>query len=148
MICRQEVRARRPARTGWGRAMGRSLGLVMALATTVTVLAPAQAGPLETLERERAVMLATWLDPSLSDDERFERVRSAERRLVDFERILLRDDSGSKRPSRDMRLAFESYDRTFLVHAALERETSVFAHWLEQLGFTSVRILGAEVGRR
>ncbi len=108
----------------------------------------AHSGPLETLERERAVMLTTWLDPALSDEERFEKIRTSERRLVDFERILLRDTSASSTPSRDLRQAFESYDRTFLVHAALERETSVFAHWLEQLGFTSVRVLSADVGRR
>ena len=52
---------------------------------------PAAAGSVENLERERAIMLETMLKSDLTPQERHEKVRVSKRRLIDLERIVLRD---------------------------------------------------------
>ncbi len=81
----------------------------------------AAAGPLETLERERAQILAALLDPALDPDTRPARTDPALRRLVDLERMVLRDPRAAAGSDGVAQRAFADYDLTFLAHASVER---------------------------
>ena len=48
-------------------------------------------GPLENLERERAMVIKNIIDPDLSPGERQEKIKNSKIRLVDLERMVLRD---------------------------------------------------------
>jgi len=127
--------------------------LLQAAAVTVCALGiglagAAAAGPLENLERERALALQTMLDPSLNPAERAEKIQVARLRLVDLERMVIRDQAlvGSNSPV--VRVAFASYDLTFLVHASTEKQVTLADQWLDQLGLTSNAIMDARAGRR
>jgi hypothetical protein len=123
-----------------------ALGLGLCL--TLPVTGPAAAGPLENLERERAILLRTLLDPDLDLESRARKAAASERRLVDLERMVLRDDSLSRSPSAAAARAFADYDLTFLVHAAVEGNRPVLDHWLSRLGLSSSALLAARAGRR
>lgn len=130
-----------------------SLTSVTAAAALAAVLTfsfadPAQAGSVENLERERAIMLETLLSPEMSPQERITKAEVSKRRLVDLERIVLRDKSLVGRNTPAIRRAFGNYDLTFLVHASLEKDRAVVDHWLEQLGVSQQSLMGAERRRR
>lgn len=108
----------------------------------------AQAGPLENMERERALLIDTLLAPDLSPAERQGKVEINRRRLVDLERIVLRDGSLTGRNTPTVRRAFDNYDLTFLIHAAAEKNVTVLDNWLEQAGLTTQSLMGAKRGRR
>ena len=85
----------------------KSLGLTACVAgvglLALTNTGSAWAGTLETLERERAGLVATFLDGSLTPAQRSQKVEKSTRRLIDLERMALRDDSlvgGTHRPCR------------------------------------------------
>jgi hypothetical protein len=109
---------------------------------------PAAAGSVENLERERAIMLETMLKSDLTPQERHEKVRVSKRRLIDLERIVLRDKALTGRNSPAVNRAFANYDLTFLAHASTEKNLLVTDHWLEQLGLTSQNIMAAARRRR
>ena len=108
----------------------------------------AQAGTLENLERERAILVETLLSPSLTPEERQDKVAVSKHRLVDLERMVLRDQSlvGKNRPV--VRKAFENYDLTFIVHSAIESNQVLIEHWLDQIGVSTNTLMNARVGRR
>lgn len=108
----------------------------------------AQAGPLENMERERALLIDTLLAAELSPAERQGKVEISRRRLVDLERIVLRDGSLTGRNTPTVRRAFDNYDLTFLIHAAAEKNVTVLDNWLEQAGLTTQSLMGAKRGRR
>ena len=108
----------------------------------------AQASTLETLERERAQTIAIILDPTLEPSERAAKLETARLRLVDLERMVLRDDEIMKSPKPIVRRAFADYDLTFLVHASVEKDRALSDHWLSEVGVTTDHVLGARVGRR
>ena len=112
------------------------------------IVHPAQAGTLENLERERALVIETMLDPELAPAERHRRIEAATPRLVDLERMVLRDESLKGRNTPTVRRAFQSYELTFLVHAATEKDLSVADNWLEQMGVTTQSLMSAKHGRR
>ena len=121
-----------------------TLGLLLAAG-----LAPqARAGSLENLERERAILLQTLMDGDLSAEERQNKVDLSRRRLVDLERMVLRDQSLAGKNTPIVRSAFESYDLTFLVHASVEHNRGMMDHWLEQVGVSTKALMNARVGRR
>ena len=122
--------------------------LAAAAVTALSLSAVAEAGTLENLERERAIMVETLLAPNLTTEERQSKVANFKRRLVDLERMTLRDDSLKGNTSPAVRKAFESYDLTFLVHAAVEKNATVVDHWLEQLGVSTHSLMSARMGRR
>lgn len=122
--------------------------LAVAAAAALAAAAPAAAGPLENLERERAALLSTLLDPALDPDGRQARVDPALRRLVDLERMVLRDPRAVAATSSLARRAFADYDLSFLAHASVERGVSPLDLWLDRLGLSSDRLLAARVGRR
>ncbi len=119
-----------------------------AAAFTGLAAGAAQAGPLENMERERALLIDTLLAPDLSPAERQGKVEISRRRLVDLERIVLRDGSLTGRNTPTVRRAFDNYDLTFLIHAAAEKNVTVLDNWLEQAGLTTQSLMGAKRGRR
>ena len=122
--------------------------------TTTALLAgvllghPVNAGTLESLERERAIVIDTMLDPELSPQVRQARIATATLRLVDLERMVLRDDRLTGRNIPMVRRAFGNYDLTFMASAAGERNLTVIDNWLTQLGLTTQRLMAADVRSR
>ncbi len=126
-------------------APGRLLGVLLG---ALVAAAPAAAGSLENLERERALLIKAMLSPDLAPVERQSRFETSRQRLVDLERIVLRDDKLVARNTPAVRRAFSNYDLTFLVHAAIEKDISVVDNWLEQIGVTTQSLMSAKMGRR
>ena len=105
----------------------------------------AQAGTLENLERERAFLIKTFLDPDLAAGARLKKIEMSKPRLIDLERMVLRDDSLTGRNTPVVRKAFSNYDLTFLIHAAAEKNRTPVDIWLEQVGLSTSQLLVAEV---
>jgi hypothetical protein len=108
----------------------------------------AAADTLDNLERERALLVDVMLDPSLSPTDRQVRMDNEQRRLVDLERMVLRDDSLKGKNTPIVRRAFSNYDLTFLVHASLEKKVSLMDNWLEQVGVSTGTLMAARKGMR
>ncbi len=123
------------------------VGAVVAAALLGTVNA-ANAGSLENLERERAMMMQALLSADLSAKDRQKKVALSRNRLIDLERMVMRDKKLVGRNTPAVRAAFESYDLTFLVHASIERDRALLDHWLAQVGVSTQSLMNAQVGRR
>lgn len=108
----------------------------------------AMADSLENLERERAILIEAMLNPELSPAERQQRLESEKRRLVDLERMVLRDDALKGKNTPIVRKAFANYDLTFLVHASTEKKLSLMDNWLEQVGVSTQTLMSARKGMR
>lgn len=108
----------------------------------------AQAGSIENMERERAIMLQTMLDPNMSQEERHSKSTLSQKRLIDLERIVLRDKSLNGRNTPTVKRVFADYDTSFLVHAAAEKNLSVTDHWFEQLGLSTKSLMVSSRRRR
>jgi len=121
---------------------------IAAAAVFIALGAPASAGPLENMERERAIMIETMLSGDLDNNQRQGRIEITRTRLVDLERMVLRDKSliGKNQPL--VRAAFENYDLTFVVHASVENSRSIADHWLSEIGLSTQAIMNARSGRR
>ena len=117
---------------------------VAALAITlVAVTGVARAGTLENLERERAFLVKTFLDPSLGTAERLTKIDAGKPRLIDLERMVLRDETLTGRNTPSVRKAFANYELTFLVHASAEKSRALVDLWLEQIGVTTDTVMAA-----
>lgn len=126
-----------------------SLVRTLAVAAVVAgVSAAAEAGTLENMERERAILIETMLSGDIDNVQRQGRMEIARTRLVDLERMVLRDETliGKNQPL--VRAAFDNYDLTFLVHAAVEKNRSLADHWLSEIGLSTQAIMNARGGRR
>ncbi|MDD9917091.1 MAG: hypothetical protein OXT01_20785, partial [Rhodospirillaceae bacterium] len=108
----------------------------------------AQAGTLENLERERAIVLDAYLDQALKPAERQSKTQISRTRLIDLERMVLRDKSLAGKNTPRVRKAFDNYDLTFLVHASTEANRGVLDHWLEQIGVSTHSLMNTGLGRR
>ena len=108
----------------------------------------AKADSLDNLERERALLVDAMLDPALSPTDRQARIDSEQRRLVDLERMVLRDDSIKGKNTPTVRRAFANYDLTFLVHAALEKKVAIVDNWMDQLGLSTNSLMSTRKGLR
>ncbi len=130
------------------KTLGRPRAAVIAAAVAASVLTatPVLAGSVENLERERAMILETLLHADLTPDERFAKATTSRRRLVDLERIVLRDDKLTGRNTPAIRKAFANYDLTFLVHAASEKQMLVLDNWFDAMGLTTQALLSTRVG--
>lgn len=117
----------------------------LALASIAT---PSQAGTLENLERERAILIETMLSADLSPEERQKRIDLSKARMIDLERLVLRDKSLTGRNTPFISAAFENYDLTFLVHASVEKKRMVLDHWLAEIGISTQTLMNASSGRR
>ena len=123
-------------------------GLALGLAALLASGQPSTAGTLENLERERALVIEIILNPDLSPAERQEKLQALRPRLVDLERMVLRDKKLSGRNTPTVRRAFQNYDLTFLIHAATEHKLTLQDNWLSQLGLTTQSVMSASVRRR
>ena len=126
----------------------RTCAAAACVAIGLTAIGSAQAGTLENLERERAMFIDALLDPEATPNERMEKLRISKRRLVDLERMVLRDKSLTGRNTPTVRRAFENYDLTFLVNASTERNVSAIDAWLAEVGITTQSLMSAKIGRR
>jgi hypothetical protein len=117
------------------------------LALAIGLAANVPAGTLENMERERASLIDTLLSPELSIEQRQQRAQTTRRRLVDLERMVLRDESLTGKDTPVVRTAFANYDLTFLVHASTEKEKLVIDHWLTQLDITTSTLMNSRMGR-
>lgn len=120
----------------------------LAVAATLGIAAGAHAGTLENLERERAIMLQSLLSSEITAEQRQGKTELSRNRLVDLERMVLRDKTLVGRNTPAVRAAFDNYDLTFLVHASVERDRSLLDHWLETVGVSTETLMNARVGRR
>jgi len=125
-----------------------AIGLAVAAVLAIGAAPVAEAGSLENMERERAILLETLLSGDLTPEERQSRVAISGARLVDLERIVLRDKSLIGRDTPMVRAAFENYDLTFLVHASVEKGRSPADHWLSEIGMSTQTVMNARQGRR
>jgi hypothetical protein len=114
----------------------------------ISVSSFVSAGTLENLERERALTINTMLDPEVAIKDRQAKMAGAKVRLIDLERMVLRDKKLTGRNTPAVRQAFENYDLTFLVHGATEKNISIMDAWLNQLGMTTQSVLSATLRRR
>ena len=124
---------------------------VAALALTAIIgsfAVQAEADTVENMERERAILIETLRAADLEANERADKVEISRHRLVDLERMVLRDDSLTGRSTPTVRRAFANYDLTFMVHSASEQQVSVIDIWLGQLGLTTQSLMSASRGRR
>jgi len=119
--------------------------LVAAIAATAGA---AQAGSIENLERERAILLETYLAPDMAAKDRHAKANLSRRQLVDLERMVLRDKSLVGRNTPAVRRAFANYDLSFLVHASLEKDLTILDHWLQQVGVSQEAVMNAARRRR
>ncbi len=117
-------------------------------AVAATAGTAAGADTLENLERERALMVTTLLDPAMSPQERNTKTATFTHRLVDLERMVLRDKSLTGRNTPIVRKAFQNYDLTFLVHASTENDLLIVDHWMDQVGLNTHNLMSARLGRR
>lgn len=128
--------------------VSRALPIGVALSLMLTLCGAAGADPLENMERERARLVATLLDADREPDGRQAEAQTLLRRLVDLERIALRDPKTATDTSSIARRAFADYDLTFLAHASIERDMAVLDLWLDRLGISTARVMAARAGRR
>jgi len=126
-----------------------ALALTLAVSTaTFAASNAAQAGTLENLERERAILVQTFMNPTLDPEQRQASIASTNRRLVDLERMVLRDKSLRGKNTKVVRRAFRSYDVSFMAHASAEKNLTLVDNWMEQFGLSTETLMTAEIGRR
>ena len=134
------------------RRISRAQQTLIAVAITLAIFAAAiggaAAGTLENMERERAILLETILSGDMNAAERENRIQVAKTRLVDLERMVLRDKKLIGRNTPAVRAAFDNYDLTFLVHASTEKSRSIADHWLGEIGVSTTSLMNARMGRR
>ena len=109
---------------------------------------PTHAGSLENMERERALLLDSMLTSELTPEKRQTKIEMSRNRLIDLERLVLRDKSLVGKSTPSVRAAYENYDLTFLVHASTEHNRLLFDHWLQQVGVSTESLMNARIGRR
>jgi hypothetical protein len=125
----------------------KALGIALLFASA-SIATNAPAGSVENMERERAIMLQTMLDPNMTRKERHSKSTLSRKRLIDLERIVLRDKSLVGRNTPIVKRLFSDYDTSFLVHASAEKNLSVTDHWFEQMGLSAKSLMAASRRRR
>lgn len=121
------------------------------LCAVLMVSLPTQANELrllENLERERAHLIELMLDVALDPDKRRTLIENKVRRLVDLERMVMRDKRLEGNTHINVQRAFKSYDLTFMAHASLEQKQSLVAHWVDQTGLSNDAIMTSGRGIR
>ena len=118
------------------------------LAAALSLTGFAHAGSLENLERDRALLIEAFLNSGMGPAERQTKIAAAKPRLIDLERMVLRDESLTGRNTPVVRKAYANYDLTFLMHASLEADRGPFDIWMKQVGLTSAALESARIGRK
>ena len=129
------------------KPLNKALGLAALIGMT-SLTPSAFAGTVENLERERAILVETMLSGDMTAEERFQKLNVSKKRLIDLERIVLRDKSLTGRNTPAVKRAFANYDLTFMVHASVEKDRSLADHWLAQIGLSKQGLLSAQMRRR
>jgi hypothetical protein len=119
-----------------------------ALVLAAGIITPIHAGSLENMERERAMLLESLITSELTPETRQAKVEISRNRLIDLERLVLRDKSLVGKSTPMVRAAYENYDLTFLVHASTEHNRSLLDHWLQEVGVSTESLMNARMGRR
>jgi hypothetical protein len=103
---------------------------------------------LQNLERERARLLQVVMSPNMDSVRRADKVKWMSHRIIDLERMVIRDDRilGMNNPA--VQRAFADYSMTFLSHASIEANLHIVDFWLDQQGISTDSVLGAKVGLR
>ena len=123
--------------------MNRNIIQTCVVASAVLIGAPAVAGSLENLERERSIMVSHLLDADLNVTQRQDKVALSKRRLADLERIALNDKALKDSRSPLVLKVFKNYEMSFLVHSAAESGRSMSTHWLEGVGLSTSDLMNA-----
>ena len=123
--------------------MTRDIMQTCLIASAVLISAPAFAGSLENLERERSIMVSLLLDADLNIAQRQEKIAFSKRRLTDLERIALNDKALKESRSPLVLKVFKNYEMSFLVHSAAESGRSMSTHWLEGIGLSTSDLMNA-----
>ena len=123
--------------------MTRNIIQTCVVASAVLIGAPAVAGSLENLERERSIMVSHLLDADLNVAQRQEKIAFSKRRLADLERIALNDKALKESRSPLVLKVFKNYEMSFLVHSAAESARSMSTHWLEGIGLSTSDLMNA-----
>ncbi|MFT7005658.1 MAG: hypothetical protein ACJAXJ_000157 [Colwellia sp.] len=132
----------------------KNLSKILAVATLVISMTshvnakPNSLFTLENLERQRAALLDNLTTKKLTTYQREQETKQLIKRLVDLERMVLRDDRIAASNSIMAKNAFEHYELTFLVHAGSESKKSPMAHWLYSLKITDDSIFKSRAGAR
>ncbi|MDT0626822.1 hypothetical protein [Alteromonas sp. W364] len=103
---------------------------------------------LKNLERERAALIATFLNNNLSVEKKHAKLMQQQRQLADMERMVLRDERLLSHQSNMVKRAFNDYDTTFLVHAGAENELNAMNQWLLQVNLSNQSIFETKAGYR
>ncbi len=128
--------------------ISRILTVATMIATLSSTVSGVQAGTLENLERERALLVETLISGDISEKERQKKVTLARARLIDLERMVLRDKSLANKNTPAVRAAFDNYDLTFMIHASVEKNRMLTDHWLHEIGVSTQSLMNTRVGRR
>ena len=67
----------------------RNLSLIVSFITAIVCSSAAHAGTLENMERERAILIETYLSFDLNEKQRSQRLAISKKRLTDLERLSL-----------------------------------------------------------
>ena len=113
------------------------------VASAILISAPAVAGSLENLERERSIMVSHLLNANLNVAQRQEKIALSKRRLADLERIALNDKALKDSRSPLVLKVFKNYEMSFLVHSAAESGRMMSTHWLEGIGLSTSDLMNA-----
>ena len=121
------------------------MGLMLLAVSDMTL---AESRTLSNLEHERVAFFGIVTDDEMTPFQREQQLATSQRRLMDLERMAIRDDRllGSKDPR--VKKAFNSYETTFLVHASAEANHHIVDFWLQQLQLDTKQILASKRGRR
>ena len=103
---------------------------------------------LKNLERERAALIATFLNNNLSLEQKHSKLTQQQRQLADVERMVLRDERLLSHQSNMVKRAFNDYETTFLVHAGAETELNAMNQWLLQVNVSNQSIFETTAGYR
>ena len=114
----------------------------------LTSVSQAENRTLPNLERERVAFIQVLTSEQLQPAEREQQIAVSQQRLMDLERMVIRDDRllGSSDPL--VKKAFNDYNSTFLVHASAEANQYIVDFWLQQLQLETNTILDSKRGRR
>ena len=86
------------------------------------------------------------MSANIEADTKQTKVDALTRRIVDLERMVLRDERLTNNDHPLVQKAFKNVDSTFLIHSGAERNSSAFEQWLKVSKFTSESIKSARVG--
>lgn len=103
---------------------------------------------LKNLERERATLIADFLNGALDAQKKQTRLLQRQRQLADMERMVLRDERLLSSKSSMVERAFKDYNTTFLVHAGAEQNLNAMNQWLNNIQLTNNSVLNARAGFR